>query len=329
MYTINLKLQKSFNGVLHETTLKGFYFKYKNNIYIFSTHHNLPIDNILYNDIEDLEIIINSKWSNVLILNGNNYNNIFKLYNLNLIQNKIPPIDSIINMIDYNLKIIGCEFIPFDNIDGQKIPFIKCELLIKNDIDFTKFKGLSGTPIFFNNKIIGTFSHYNKETKYIYILPIYIYIKNLKKDNDVYTCNYNINKIGRYNVKELDVHDKELDDNIKYIYYNKLNIHIPLTTYFLLELDSSNILINIKDNNYILKNINSLSMNDIELLQIKKICDIKTTNILLKNNNDIEIENNIYTINSRLLQLMRTFEILDNEIIYKLVLNNGKKFSIK
>jgi hypothetical protein len=44
MDTINLKSQKSFNDDLYETSLKGFYFKYENNKYIFSTHHNLTID---------------------------------------------------------------------------------------------------------------------------------------------------------------------------------------------------------------------------------------------------------------------------------------------
>jgi hypothetical protein len=316
METIDLVINtQSFNDNKYLLSLKGFYIKFESKIYIFSIHHNLPINNVSFNDIK-IDIIINSRWSDVLILDGEqdgfNYNKDYVLHKT--IQNKLPNIDSIVNMKDYLLQIVDYEFINIDNINmnSPDLPFIKCKLLNDDDIDYSNFKGLSGTPIFLNDKIIGTFSHYNQNrNKYIYILPIYIYIKNLKKknNNDIYTFDYNVNKINRYNVIDAT-------NNVKIIYHNKLNINVPLSTYFLLELDSNNILINTNNNDYILEN--------------KNINDIKTNNILLldyNNDNNIILNDNIYTINIRLLKLMKHIGI-NRKILLFLVKFNKKQLSI-
>lgn len=321
MSTIDLIIKtQSFNDNNFLLSLKGFYFKFESNIYILSIHHNLPIKNITFNDI-NLDIIINSQWSEVLILDGINYNKKYKLYKI--IQNKLPKINNIIHMLKYSLIIVDYEFINFDNIDGPEIPYIKCKLLENDNINYNILKGLSGTPVFFNNKIIGIFSNYilYKYEHYIRILPIYIYIKNLKKNNnnDIYTSSYNIKKINRYNVIN--------DNNIKKIYHNKLNIKVPLTTYFLLELDISNILININNNNYILKDIKLLTLKEIESLQIEKK---KTTHNILSlyynNNNNIILNDNKYYINIRLLKLIKY--IFNDGFAYKLITNNIKKLPL-
>ena len=143
---------------------------------------------------------------------------------------------------------------------------------------------------------------------------MYIYTKNLKKNNnnDIYTFDnfINIDKINNYRVKTSL-------SNIKIIYHNILNIYIPLTTYFLLELDSNNSLINTLDNNYILTN-NFLNKNDI-------------LKLLLSNESDIIVNNNQYQINLRLLSLMKKLGINGQLIIYiikSVVENSNTQLSI-
>jgi hypothetical protein len=302
-----------FNKNNIKLSLKGCFIKWNSNIYILTVHHNLPINNVLLND-NNLDIIINSKWSEVLILDGNNYYKDFIV--LNKIQNKLPKINNIINMEKYLLKVIDYEFINFDNYEGPQIPYIKCELLNPN-IDFNILKGLSGIPVFLKNKLIGIFTHFKYITCefFVYILPMYIYTKNLKKTNEIYTFNdTNINKINNYKVKT--------SSNMKIIYHNILNIYVPLTTYFLLELDINNTLINIKDNNYVL--IKSFNKNEKLKLQIT-------------NEPNLIIDNNEYKINLRLLSLMRQMNfdglqilylinlVIKNENIKLLIINNKIK----
>lgn len=287
MQSIDLIINtQSFNNDKNTNfSIKGCFIEYNSKKYIISVHHNLPINNILFND-NKLNIIINSKWSEALILDGTNYNKDFIV--LNKIQNKLPKINNIINMENYILKVINYKFINFDNYDGPQIPYIECEIL-NCDIDLKILKGLSGTPVFLKNKLIGIFTHceYDECEFFVYILPMYIYTKNLEKDNDIYTYNdVIIDKINNYKVKT--------SSNNKIIYHNILNIYIPLTTYFLLELDNNTTLINTENNNYVLTKL--LNNNKLELK--------------ITNEPDLIVNNNEYKINLRLLKLMKKIEIV-------------------
>ena len=79
----------------------------------------------------------------------------------------------------YILSVSGLEMIPYDNInDNYCIPYIKATT--ENDT----YSGLSGSPIFYKNKLVGIFSKYCKDINTALIIPVYVLIKNIeKKDN--------------------------------------------------------------------------------------------------------------------------------------------------
>ena len=305
--TINIKLITSkFNFKNIELNLNGFIFNFSNKYYIISTHHNLPISEVINNNTI-LDIIINSCWSEVLIMNTSNINiseySIYKSYYNKILKNK-----ELINikfnndrLINYRLEILEYEFQPFDNIQTDYLmPYIVAKFITNIDID--NIIGLSGAPVFYNDKLIGMFSKYNINKKCAYILPIYIIIKNLmKKDNyNTYTINNykNITKINKFNVKK------------NYIYYPILKINIPFETYLLLEGDIN------KEIQIFYKDINKVEHFIINKLYIDTNQYINTK----------LIDNNIcYKITSRLLELILK---LDKKILL-LIFSNIQKNNFK
>ena len=76
---IKLKTQ-SFLSKYIEQNLQSFILYYKKIYYLISVHHNLPFDSVYYDKIE-LNVKVNSCWSEVLIMETNNLD----LTNLNII----------------------------------------------------------------------------------------------------------------------------------------------------------------------------------------------------------------------------------------------------
>lgn len=302
---LTLTTQK-FNSINKELSLSGFIFNYNNMNYIFTVHHMIPIENIIFNNII-LSQHINSSWSEVLILHTNNIDIEPYLINKEYI-NKIPKIDENIYMnigIErIEMIVADYDFIPFDNMKTSPlIPYIKATFTETENNMNDILPGLSGSPIYnSSNKIIGVFSKYNINMKTFYIIPIYIYIKNLeKKDNtNIYTIPLNnISKINTYNIKD------------NHIYNPTLKIDIPLSSFFLIECEA-----------------------DIPLL-------IKYTKNKKENNDtiypviirhfDISYENNVikkfdrYKINIRFLNLIKKLNIFGKKTlqsIHEAVFNN-------
>jgi hypothetical protein len=70
IHHLNLTLISSkFLNKHIEIQLKGFIFNFLNINYIITLHHNLPIENVLYNT-NLMDILINSNWSEILILDA-------------------------------------------------------------------------------------------------------------------------------------------------------------------------------------------------------------------------------------------------------------------
>ena len=212
--------------------LNSFVLNYNKCNYLISVHHFLPIK-CIYNCLNNDELIIkiNSCWSEVLVINTSNIN----LSNLNInykIQNKLPKqLDEIFiktNDRNYSMCVIDCGLIPFNNISIDcTIPYIRCRI----DQSIKILAGLSGSPVIMNDRIIGVFSKFDDRESIAYIIPIYIIIKNLiKEDNyNIYGLPTiivsNINKINSYNIKE------------NYIYHPTLKINIPINTFLMIEGD--------------------------------------------------------------------------------------------
>ena len=331
--TIDLKLLVSnFINNKIELLLNGFILNFSNHDYIISIHHNLPIDNI-YEGTNSLNILINSCWSETLILD----NNLLDLskYKINkYYQNKLPKPNDILELkksefdikinqsatMVYKLKVINYDFHPFDNIQSDYlIPYITV-IFCNDNID--NIIGLSGAPIFINHKLVGIFSKYNCVTKIGYILPIYIIIKNLIKNNNnnIYTITEdydNIIKINSYNIKS------------NYVYNSSLKINIPLTTYILIEGDE-NKYVNIRYKN----KFQDIVDNTVIYLPTNKL-DISNESSLITMN----ISNIInYKLNSRLLSLILKLnkqlvlslisKIIQNKTILWLKFNNDNKLIV-
>lgn len=239
---IKLTLKSSqFMTVNYQEELTGFLLQYNSVIYILSVHHNLPIETIYEKQYRsDCNVLINSCWSESIILDSKNIDTtqftIFKK-----IQNRIQLNDAnIFTIIDNErceVDILGFDFQPFDGFNqSPETPYIIGKLKIQKET----IAGNSGAPVFIRDGnddiLIGVIAKYQNSNNNIYIIPIYVFIKNFeKKDNiniygiDCINCS-NINKIGSYNVTEDLEHGKV-------IYHPTLKINIPISTYFLLEGD--------------------------------------------------------------------------------------------
>ena len=307
LINIILKTQQ-FISTKFETKMSGFILNYNGTKYIISVHHFLPIKQIceMESGIE-LNIKINSCWSEILVLDVSNIN--LSEYKINnMIQNKLPKVNDIVyiktNTKRYELKVIGYDSIPFDNIqDNITIPQIKCIALC----DMENFAGLSGSPVFIKDKIVGIFSKYRPDSKITYIIPIYIVIKNIEKidNSNIYSTPVNnIKKVNSYNVKDNEIYHPTL----------KINIHI--NTYFLLEGDKNNKTLiqyeQLETKKNIIEEIESLVKND-----LISPCDC---NIVTRK------DNSEYKINTRLLSLLRKFNS-DNKIALRLFLLINKNKS--
>jgi len=311
IHHLNLTLISSkFLNKHIEIQLKGFIFNFLNINYIITLHHNLPIENVLYNT-NLMDILINSNWSEILILDATNINIVN--YKINKFYcNKLPNINTIIYIEELNtrknyiLEVIKYEFLLFDNLqDDYLMPYIvgKFNTPISADI----LVGMSGSPVYSKEKLIGIFSKYDINLKIAYILPIYIVIKNLtKQDNkNVYTIDTiesprascfaekytNIKKINSYNVKS------------NQIYYPIFKLYIPLKTFLLIEGDQNKFITIYYDQ----------SINSSEMLMAKKDLQIIKTNYIINYDLCIDIsdnlishieKNNYYKISSRFLTLI-------------------------
>lgn len=280
---LKLKTQNFLNNFL-EKKLNGFILNYKEINYLISIHHYLPIESMSTLDNIPLLIKINSCWSEVLIMETKNIDISHLIIN-SKIQNKLPKPSELIylktNDQRYQLTVIDYEVIPFDNINSELlIPYIKTTL----EGTLKDFSGLSGSPVFINDKLIGIFSKFIASESAAYIIPIYIVIKNLiKKDNiNIYGLPTDINKINSYNIKD------------GLIYHPSLKVSIPVSTFLILEGD-----IGIE---FLVRNITSNMI-------INKPIQLNISNENFISNKELE-----YKINGRLLILLKHFKI-DKEIM--------------
>jgi hypothetical protein len=188
----------------------------------------------------------------------------------------------------YETSMIDHVFIPFDNINNDlTIPYIRATLY--ENID--NLYGLSGSPVFINDSIIGVFSKFDDKESIAYIIPIYVIIKNIiKKDNsNIYELPFKnkINKINSYTVKN------------NMIYHKTLKICIPINTYFLLEGD-----INVRFS--VRYDMTNIVINHMMTKPIK---------LCISNENYIVNKNFEYKLNPRLLILLKKYNVNKQIII--------------
>lgn len=308
--TLDIELTtQSFESKNISINMKGTIINYENKKYIITLHHNIPIEIVTVNK-KPTNIKINTMWNESLILETNE--DLFSYNYDNMFQKSLPKINDILLLSTsdkrYEMKTTGFHFLPFDNSpNSPKIPYITATFIKKHD---DKISGLSGTPIYINkSKLIGLFSKFNSNTNTVYILPIYVILKTIDKNNNslVFGSDLeNIKKVGTYNV-----------NSMKEIYHPTLKIYVPLTSYFLLEGDD-----NVK---FMITYKNDDMMNIIETELTH--CN----NIILSNDCDIIKNNDMYKINTRLMTLMRRTGTDVNiiKIIWSKILSNNIQLWIK
>lgn len=296
-------------------SLNGFEFKFKKKYYIITVHHNLPIEKVsinltlpnkfankLPNQIANnlstkLELVINPVWNELLILK----NPINSINSVNKVTVSLPQVSNKLKIISNNETIegetLGYTFLPFDNINGYEIPYIM--MSIKN----TNLEGLSGSPVFMNDKLVGIFSKVLLDKSCALIIPTYILIKTLEKkdNNNIYTVN-NINlidKIGHYKNKN------------NTIFHPQLQIYIPITSY-----------LNIMGDKYQLLDITYKNErpNNVKMIKYKN-------NLLNYYNNIISRQDyQEFKITLRLLTLIKKIypkNMILRKIFYELSINNN------
>ncbi len=291
-------ITQPLNSRMIENLVTGFILNHENSNYIISVHHFLPINAVLeYESETPLNIKINSSWSEALILETNNMD--FSKYKIfSKVHNNIPkpdcPLFIKVAGKRLELQITGYEMLPFDNIQSDiTIPIIKTRSLTP----INNLAGLSGSPVFIKNKIVGVFSKIRPDDNTLYIIPIYIFIKNLEKNNNsrVFTTDIkNIKKIGSWVVNK----DYE-------IYHPTMKFNIPINSYFLIEGD-----INFKT--IIYYDDDKPRVDLIPAIVKKNLASDCDNNLLVRNNSE-------YKITTRLLSYLKTFEF-DDETLYKLVM---------
>jgi hypothetical protein len=305
--SIKIKTQIFLNKFL-EQNLKSFVLNYKKVNYLISVHHNLPIDSV-YNlsNQEKLNITVNSGWSEVLVLDTQNID--LKQLSINYkIQNRLPKRDDRLfiktNDQIYRTTVIGYEFIPFDNLtENLTLPYITSRI----DQSIEDLSGLSGSPVFIEDTLIGVFSKFDTKESIAYIIPIYIIIQNLRKqdNSNIYglPIDLKINKINSYNIK---------DD---LVYHPTLKINVTVNTYLMLECDlKSKISVRHDTTNIMISHM------------ITKPLKLNISNEIFIVNKDLE-----YKINSRLLILLKNLNVNKQIILclFNHISKNSCTFSIK
>ena len=296
-----------FKTKIHTETLCGFLLQYNNSTYIFSIHHHLPINSITNSlDKTEYEIIINSCWSEALILSACNIDKtlytIFKKINNNLKsicnQKTHQNIFTIIENEELEIDIISTTFEYFDNFNNSPYTLY---LLAKLQTPKITLSGSSGSPVYTkldktkkddfenNNTIIGIISKYDIDNQIVYIIPIYIYLKNLEKKDNMTI--YGIEKSDCDNAIKIGSHYNVINNPLykKMIYHPTFKINIPLNTYFMIEGDIDKIfsITNLQETN----NVSTISIND---------------NLIVSHESSILIsDSRKYKINMRLLCLFK------------------------
>jgi hypothetical protein len=300
--TLTLKiLSQKFNGQNIKNTTYGFVLNYNGKNYIITIHHFLPIYKIFdFETNNELNIEINSSWNEGLILDTENVD-LSKYKIFSKIHNSVPKLKSNLSMMINNdcirLEIIGYDLIPFDNIQMDvPILIIKAKILS----DFKNFAGYSGSPVFYENKIVGIYTKLKTDTNVAFIIPIYIIIKNLEKEDNsnIYTVNVkNIRKICTWNVNK---------DN--HIYHPTLKFNIPVNTYFLVEGDIN------------FKTIIHYGKKKIDLIQSELKKDLaldSNSNLIIRNDSE-------YKLNIRLLSLLK-YSTIDPKVLKNIIINLSMK----
>jgi len=273
---LNIECQEYLTKKINQQ-MSGFILNINKNDVIVTLHHFLPIQKVIeIESNQELPIIINSIWSEFLVLDSKNINlNKYQVYKS--IQNKLPkPNDELtMNVISIDnpdciiscvMKVCDYEFLPYDNINTTiTIPYIRA--IISNNVN--KFAGLSGSPVFINKKIVGIFSKAYSDNQTLLIIPIYVLIRNLKKidNNNIYKFQSIPTKINKYLFKFV----------------------IPYSTYLLLEGDINKSLI-------IKNSLGKTTSN--EMIVDTSFSDIIECNL-------IKLNKNIYLLTPRLLSLLK------------------------
>jgi hypothetical protein len=287
---INIKTQSFLNKFL-EQKLNSFVLNYKKINHLISVHHHLPIDTVSDAFDKKLKIKINSCWSEVLVMETDNID-LSKYSIYSKFQNKLPKPGQAMfiksNDQRYETTMFDYEFIPFDNINNDwMIPYIRAKINQKID----NLSGLSGTPVFIDDTIIGVFSKFDVRESLAYIIPIYVIIKNLmKKDNtNIYglPIDLKINKINSYNITD------------GLIYHPTLKIKVPVNTFMMLEGDvNTKISVRFDMTNIIISHMIT-----------------KPIKLTISNENYIVNKNLEYKLNPRLLNLIKNFNVNKQIII--------------
>ena len=305
--TIALELcTQEFQQKQLKIRLNGFVMNYNNNNFIITLHHNLPIQEFIIPSKQIKPTIkYNPLWNECILLETDDIKcNLEEYKTHSIIQNKLPKINEIMYIVTdtkkYKMNTLGVDFIPFDmSISSPTIPYIKATFVNEMMEDFS---GLSGSPVYIDNKLVGIFAKYNDIKESAYIIPIYIIIKTIEKhDNShVYESRQvNIKKINNYNVK----------DNM--IYHPTLKQYIPLSSYFLVEGDV--------DTKY------TIHYMDSELITIET--NVYPINMVLSNAMNIITNDELqYKITSRLIILMkRMIDIEIIKVIWSKIISNPTK----
>jgi hypothetical protein len=283
-------ITQDFNSKKIHMKIKGVMISYNNMQYCVTLHHNLPISKVILQEIT-LPKFSDTGWNESVILDCNDikFENIKVHNNFN---NKILKSNEIIMMKTsqkrYEMITAGFDFIPFDNcVDSPAIPYI-----IAKFIDEEKnYAGLSGSPIFIGNKLVGLFSKYDHKNKIAFIIPIYIILKSIdKKDNNtIFGCDiHDIVKINSYNIHNNEKTKKEV------IYHPTMKIYIPISSYFMIEGDvDERFTIQYKENS------KTLTQN-YTCISIKLLMD--NTNLIIRDDKK-------YMITFRLLTFMKKIGI--------------------
>jgi hypothetical protein len=243
-YTIRLtNIIDSINSTKSKGTSEGFLFKYNNTTYLISVHHFKPIiqtiigssdksilrhkNHILWNELQiftepDEKYTLNTK--------------IIKTYRLRFNEPK-----TILNIYINNRKaqFASCGYNIVYHTPIQKS--IYNQILLEKTFTkemISKYKGLSGSPVFDNyENLVGIFSKIKviDDKLYGYVLPVIYLIKSLEKTDNENLYYLNINdyenlKIGKYEVLQNE-------ENIPTIYYYPINSKIPLDIFFSFEGD--------------------------------------------------------------------------------------------
>jgi hypothetical protein len=249
---IRIKMENPLETKHLESESHSFLVRYQNKVYQIGTHHYNPIAEVYTSNNNKLKVLIDCPWADMIVLepDDDTIHN-YEIYDINDENYKLPQERDAKLVLktskeDYELTFKNC-------FQDQLNIFINIKTIYFGAIFNKNLNipyGLSGSPVFYENKLIGMIVSFNKSDNEGIFIPIYIFylLMSKREPKKMYQIKkFSVKKyISSINYFEDTFETKYFRNNINndliiQVYHPKLGTFVGLETLFLLEGDKNKV----------------------------------------------------------------------------------------